>query len=82
MVDQVQRRVRDRPVRAELQEIVELLNREHGPTITEIRRRLNEIIDGLNPEGFVLTAGVPVVGYLNVTIGVDEYAIPLHARAP
>lgn len=81
MVDQVQRRVRDRPVRAELEEIVELLNREHGPTITEIRRRLNELIDGLNPEGFVLTAG-PVVGYLNVKIGVDEFAIPLHERAP
>lgn len=81
MVDQVQRRIRDRPVRDELQEIVELLNREHGPTITEIRTRLNELIAGLNPADVVPAAGA-AAGFLNITIGVDEYAIPLLLRAP
>ncbi len=80
MVDPVKKRLRERPVQ-ELEEIRELLNREHGPTITEIRTRLNELIAALNPVAVVLTAGAQTA-YLNVTVNGTDYAIPLHARAP
>lgn len=80
MVDLVRKRLRDRPVES-LEEIREALNREHGPTITEIRTRLNEVIGALNPGSVVLAAGAQTA-YLEVVVNGTEYAIPLHARAP
>lgn len=80
MVDTVKKRLRDRPVEAQLEEIKELLNREHGPTITELRTRLNELLSALNPGDVVATAGAQT-DYLEVTIGGVEYSIALHARS-
>lgn len=80
MVDTVKKRLRERPVEADLDEIKEVLNREHGPTITEIRTRLNEVINGLNPGDVVPAAGA-VANYLEVTVGGVGYSIPLHNRS-
>lgn len=80
MVDTVKKRLRERPVEADLDEIKEVLNREQGPTITEIRARLNEVISGLNPGDVVATAGV-VDKYLEVTVAGVGYSIPLHLRS-
>lgn len=79
MVDLVKPRLREKPVES-LDEIKEALNREHGPTITAIRTRLNEVIAALNPGSVVGTAGAGA-GYLEVTIQGVEYSIPLHARS-
>lgn len=79
MVDLVKKRLRDRPAET-LEEIAEVLNREQGPTITEIRTRMNELISALNPGNTVASAGA-VAAYLEVTIGGLEYSIPLHARS-
>lgn len=80
MVDVVHARLRDRPVEAELEDIKTLLDREHGPVITEVRRRLNELIAALNPGNVVATAGA-ASGYLEITVGGTAYSIPLYARA-
>lgn len=80
MVQQLQKQLREVAVRAELADIVELLNREHGPVIREIRQRLSELIDGLNPVEVVPAAGA-VTNYLNITVAGVEYAIELRARA-
>lgn len=80
MVDTVKKRLRDRPVEAQIEEIKELLNREHGPVITEIRTRFNELLNSLNPGDVVPAAGA-VTDYLEVTIGGVGYAIELRARA-
>lgn len=80
MVDSVKKRLRDRPVEAQVEEIKELLNREHGPVITEVRTRLNELIASLNPGDVVSTAGAQT-DYLQVVINNVEYSIPLYARS-
>ena len=80
MVDRVENRLRLRPVDAEIQAIKELLNREHGPVITEIRTRFNELLEALNPGDVVASAGAQT-DYLQVVIGGVEYSIPLHARS-
>lgn len=79
MVDIVRKRIRDRPIEAQLEEIKELLNREHSPVITELRTRFNELVTALNPGTTALSAGA-VSRYLLVTVDGDEYAIPLHVR--
>lgn len=79
VVDTVKKRLRDRPVEAQVEEIKELLNREHGPVITELRTRFNELLAALNPSGVVLAAGAPV-GYVNVTIDGVGYSIQLLAQ--
>ena len=80
MVDTVKKRLRDRPVEAQIEEIKELLNREHSPVITEIRTRFNELLDALNPGDVVATAGA-LVKYQQVVIGGVEYSIALYARS-
>lgn len=80
MVERVRQRLRDRPVGTQVEEIQELLNREHGPVITEIRTRFNELIVALNPGSVVVPAGAQTA-YLEVVINGTEYSIPLHARA-
>ncbi len=80
MVDSVKKRLRDRAVEAQVEEIKELLNREHSPVITEIRTRFNELLQALNPGDVTPTAGA-VANYLEVVIDGTEYSIPLHVRA-
>ena len=80
MVDIVHKRLRDRPVEAQLDEIKELLNREHSLVITEIRTRLNELIASLNPGDVVNTAGA-LVKYQQVVVDGVEYSIALYARS-
>lgn len=75
MVETVQQRVRQRPVSDDLKEIVELLNREHGPTIAEIRQRLNELIAGFNPGGDLVPAAGASAGFKPITIDDVEYVI-------
>jgi hypothetical protein len=80
MVQRLQKQLREAAVRSELADIVEALNREHGPVLREVKARLQELIDGLNP-GEVAPAAGAVAGYLYVTIGGTEYAIELLERA-
>lgn len=80
MVDLVKPQLRDRPVEAKLEEIRELLNREHSPVITQLRDRFNELLTLFNPGEAVVSAGAQV-GYLQVTLDGTEYSIPLHERA-
>jgi hypothetical protein len=80
MVDLVNQRLRDLPIEAQLEEIKELLNREHSPVIKELRQRFNELVTALNPQGVAPTAGA-ATDFLLVTINSTEYAIQLHARS-
>lgn len=80
MVQKLQKQLREAAVRAELVEIAEVLNKEHGPALREVKARLQELIDGLNPGEVVLAAGVSA-GFLNVTIAGNEYSIELFERA-
>lgn len=79
MVDNVRKQLRGRPVEAQVEEIKELLNREHSPVITEIRTRFNELLQALNP-GDVVGAAGGATGYLEVVINGTEYSIPLYVR--
>ncbi len=80
MVDLVRPQLRDRPVEAKLEEIQELLNREHGPVISQLRERFNELVTLFSPGEAVASAGAQV-GYLQVTLDGTEYSIPLYERS-
>lgn len=82
MVNIVRNRLRDRPIDAKVEDIMELLNREHSPAITEIRKRFNELLDALNPGDVVPGAAAGPTAFLEVVIDSVEYAIPLYPRAP
>jgi hypothetical protein len=77
MVDIVRPQLRDRPVDAKIEEIVELLNREHSPVITELRTRFNELLTLFNPTAAPVVSAGAVVAYLPVTIGIHQYVIEL-----
>lgn len=47
MVERVRKTLRDLPVGESLPEIAELLNREHGVLLRELRDRLNELVDSV-----------------------------------
>lgn len=47
MVERVRKTLRDLPVGESLSEIAELLNREHGVLLRELRDRLNELVNSI-----------------------------------
>lgn len=89
MVEIVETRLREQPVKAELEAIARLLNKEHSPVISEARRRLNELIQSFNPGDVVAAAAAGIAtlpatpeAFLEVTIDGAEYSIPLYPRSP